>query len=63
MYKLKHYIGFLILLLFITGANISIARDHDTDVLDGIPQPPLINEEDTLPTITNRRTTLCAYIT
>ena len=28
MYKIKHYIGFLVLLLFITGVNISTAKEH-----------------------------------
>ena len=59
MYKIKHYIGFLILLVFITGANFSTAsdlwiplRDHDSNVPDtkqAMPQPLPVAE---LPTIT-----------
>ena len=52
MYKIKHYIGFLILLVFITGANFSIARDHDPiipDVKEAMPAPVPVPE---LPTIT-----------
>ena len=50
MYKIKNYIGFLILLVFITGANFSIARDHDPiipDVKEAMPAPA-----PELPTIT-----------
>ena len=50
MYKIKHYIGFLILLVFITGANFSIARDHDTDVPDIKEAMPALVPE--LPAIT-----------
>jgi hypothetical protein len=54
MYKIKNYIGCLILLLFITGVNISIARDHNNDYGDRMPDVkeamPLPVPE--LPTIT-----------
>ena len=55
MYKIKHYIGFLILLVFITGANFSMARDHDADthggpdIKEAMPVPVPVPE---LPTIT-----------
>ena len=55
MYKLKHYIGCLILLLFITGTNFSMARDHDTDghggpdIKEAMPETVPVPE---LPTIT-----------
>ena len=50
MYKIKNYIGFLILLLFITGSNISTARNHDSepDVKETKPV-----EEKILPIITS----------
>jgi hypothetical protein len=55
MYKIKNYIGFLILLLFITGTNISLARDHNNDYSNGGPDVkeamPLPVPE--LPTITS----------
>jgi hypothetical protein len=55
MYKIKNYIGCLILLLFITGTNISMARDHDNDHSDRGPDVkeamPLPVPE--LPTITS----------
>ncbi len=50
MYKIKHYIGCLILLLFIIGVNTSTARDHDPvipDVIEAMPAP-----DPELPTIT-----------
>ena len=50
MYKIKHYIGCLILLLFIIGVNTSTARDHNPDVPDVIEAMPAPDPE--LPTIT-----------
>ena len=39
---MKKYIGFLLLLLFITGVNISVAREHDDhwvpDVKEAMPE-------------------------
>lgn len=57
MYKIKNYIGCLILLLFITGTNIGMARDHDNDHNDRgpdvkeamplpIPELPIIASEE-----------------
>jgi hypothetical protein len=56
MYKIKNYIGFLILLLFITGVNISTARDHDNDHSDRGPDvkeamPPAEEIPEVLPVI------------
>ncbi len=53
MYKIKNYIGFLILLLFITGANFSMARDHDSggqDVREDV-MPQVEVKEPVLPVI------------
>ncbi len=53
MYKIKNYIGFLILLLFITGANFSMARDHDgePDIKEAMPE--VVEEIKPLPIITS----------
>ena len=52
---MKKYIGFLLLLLFITGVNISIAREHDDrggpDVREDA-MPPVEETPDLLPNIT-----------
>jgi hypothetical protein len=55
MYKIKNYIGCLILLLFITGTNISMAKDHDNDYIDRGPdvKETMPAPDPELPTITS----------